>query len=216
MQKNIEKPIKVTLKKFKNKFQVDIGNLEKLPYKKNFFDFILCQGAIHHAKNDMKCFKEIYRVLKTKGKSLIQVHGEAGLINDLTMKLIRPKYRNDHNFRKIINNLFNKNSKKYKNFFFKYYDKETKNIFNHISKYLDDDILLTLKDRILSPKYKTYNEKFLKTYLKKIGFKKIYRIKKKVKFSNIRRMISPVYYQYDNEIAKALYGDGIIHLMVEK
>lgn len=216
MQKHIKKPIRKNLKKHNKKFQIDIGNLEKLPYKKNFFDFILCQGAIHHAKNDLKCFKEIYRVLKPKSKALIQVHGEGGLINDLTMKLIRPKYKNDSNFKKVIDKLLNKKSTKYKQFLFKHYDKETRKIFNYFSKYLDDDLLLTIKDRILAPKYKTYTESFLRSYLQKLGFKKIYRIKKEVKFSNIRRIISPLYFQYDNEISKALYGDGIIHLMMEK
>ena len=36
MHGHIKKPIKENLKKFKIKFQIHIGNLEKLPYKKNF------------------------------------------------------------------------------------------------------------------------------------------------------------------------------------
>ena len=38
---------------------------------------------------------------------------------------------------------------------------------------------LTLKDRILSPQYKMYNEKKLVKKLKQIGFKNIKRVEKK-------------------------------------
>ena len=216
MDKHIKKKIHINLKKFKDKFKVDVGTLEKLPYNKNFFDFILCQGVIHHMDKDLKGFKEIYRTLKKGGKSLIVVHGEGGIINDLIMKIIRPKYYNDRNFKKFVDSLLNNKFKKHKNFLLKNYDEKSKELFFQITRFLDNDILLTMKDRILAPKYKTYNEKNLKILLKKIGFKKIYRIKKKVSFFNIRRLLTPIYHHFDNEIARALYGDGIIHLVVEK
>ena len=165
---------------------------------------------------DLKGFKEIYRTLKKGGKSLIVVHGEGGIINDLTMKIIRPKYYNDRNFKKFVDSLLNNKFKKHKNFLLKNYDEKSKELFFQITRFLDNDILLTMKDRILAPKYKTYDEKNLKILLKKIGFKKIYRIKKKVSFFNIRRLLTPIYHHFDNEIARALYGNGIIHLVVEK
>ena len=83
--KHIKKPISQKLIKYESKFQIDIGSIEKTPYQDNFFDFILCQGVIHHMDNDKKGFKEIYRTLKKGGKALINVHGEGGIINDFTM-----------------------------------------------------------------------------------------------------------------------------------
>jgi ubiquinone/menaquinone biosynthesis C-methylase UbiE len=216
MNKHIKKKIHVNLMEFKKKFKVDVGTLEKLPYKKNFFDFVLCQGVIHHMDKDLKGFEEIYRTLKVGGKSLIVVHGDGGIINDLTMKVIRPKYKNDKHFKNFVDSLLNKKFMKHKSFLIKNYDQQTKELFNYLLKFFDDDILLTMKDRILAPKYKTYNEKDLRILLKKIGFAKIYRIKKKVSFFNIRRLLAPIYHHYDNEISRALYGDGIIHLVVEK
>ena len=64
MHKHIKKPVEKNLKKFKNKFKINIGSLEKLPYPDNYFDFVLCQGVIHHMDNDLKGFQEIFRVLK--------------------------------------------------------------------------------------------------------------------------------------------------------
>jgi hypothetical protein len=144
------------------------------------------------------------------------VDAVGGIINDLTMKIIRPKYNNDKDFKSFIDSLLNNKFKKHKNFLLKNYDRESKELFMKIIGFLDSDILLTMKDRILAPKYKTYNEKNLRILLKKIGYKKIYRIKKKVSFFNIRRLLTPFYHHYDNEISRALYGDGIIHLVVEK
>ena len=135
MDKHIKKKIHINLKKFKNKFKVDVGTLEKLPYKKNFFDFILCQGVIHHMDKDLKGFKEIYRTLKKGGKSLIVVHGEGGIINDLTMKIIRPKYYNDRNFKRFVDSLLNNKFKKHKNFLLKNYDRESKELFFQIIRF---------------------------------------------------------------------------------
>ena len=42
------------------------------------------------------------------------------------------------------------------------------------------------------------------------------RVKKKVKFDNIRSLVAPMYYQHDHLISKALYGDGDIALMLTK
>ena len=46
-----------------------------------------------------------------------------------------------------------------KKFVLTHYDNETKKIFNFFKKYVDKDLILTIKDRILSPKSRAYNEK---------------------------------------------------------
>ncbi len=215
MHEHIKKPISKNLTKFKGKFKISIGSLEKLPYKKDFFDFVLCQGVIHHMDKDLKAFKEIYRVLKKGGHSYITVHGEGGLINDFTMKFLRPRYQNDKVFKKFIDSILKGNNKPF-DFLKKNYTSETKIIFNQFKKLFDNDLRLTIEDRLKAPKYKTYKEKFLNKYLKKIGFKEVKRVKKKVKFYNIRRFVEPLYNHYDSELAKILYGDGIIQLVVKK
>ncbi len=83
-------------------------------------------------------------------------------------------------------------------------------------KLIDDDFIITLKDRILAPKYKMYDEKDLILKLKKIGFKDIYRVRKPVRIKNMRRFLAPFYSKYDHEIARVLYGEGNISLMITK
>ena len=216
LKKHITKPLEKNLSKFKNKFEVNVGSLEKLPYEENFFDFILCQGVIHHMDEDKKGFKEIYRTLKKGGKSFILVHGDGGIINDFTMKIIRPKYKSEPKFKSFIDNILKGNITKHLNFLRKNYDKDTNKLIKKLDFLFDKDLLLSIKDRILAPKYKTYQEKDLRNQLKLIGFKNIYRIKKKVKFNNIRKFVAPLYHHYDNEISRMLYGDGIIQLVVQK
>jgi len=216
LNKHITKPIEKNLSRFKNKFEVNVGSLENLPYEKNFFDFILCQGVIHHMDDDKKGFKEIYRTLKKGGKSFILVHGNGGIINDFTMKIIRPRYKSDPKFKSFINNMLKGNNKKSLKFFKENYDKKTNKLIKNLNFLFDKDLLLTIKDRILAPKYKTYQEKNLRKLLRLIGFKNIYRIKKEVKYNNIRKFVAPLYHHYDNEISRILYGDGIIQLVVQK
>jgi ubiquinone/menaquinone biosynthesis C-methylase UbiE len=44
------------------------ASAEDLPFKKGFFDLIICTNAFHHYYNPSKVLKEVHRVLKSKGK----------------------------------------------------------------------------------------------------------------------------------------------------
>ena len=216
MHSHIKKPINKNLAKYKDKYKLYVGSLEKTPFKSNYFDFVLCQGVIHHMDNDNKGFKEVHRVLKPGGKSHIVVIGENGIIPDILFKVIRPKYKKDKKVKKVIEDIMNKKISKYKTFFKKNLNTNGLKLFNFISNYFDDDFLLTMKDRILSPNYYQYNEKDLKKKLDKIGLKKTYRIKKRVEFNNIRDLVAPMYNHYDHILSRVLYGEGAISLVSTK
>ena len=216
LNKHIIKPINNKLKKFPDKYEINISSIENTNFKKNYFDFILCQGVIHHAKNDENCFKEIKRVLKPGGKCLIMVAGEGGLISDFVMKYLRPQYKQNKNIKKFINKIMYNKISGYKKFYLNNIDNQTKKIVRFLGRFIDEDLFLTIQDRVLPPKYKTFNEQKLVTYLKKMGFGNIYRIKRKVSFNNLRRLLSPFYFNYKHETSRALYGDGDINLMMTK
>ena len=216
LNKHIIRSINTNLQRYKGKYQIDIGSLENTKYKNNYFDFILCQGVINHVNNDLKCLKEIHRTLKKNGKFHLNVAGEGGLFTDFTIKTIRPEYKKNPIVKKFINKIMYNNFDDYKIFFNKNLDKGSKKIFKFLSRFVDEDLFLTIQDRVLSPKQNTYNEKKLKKLLSRMGFKNIYRIKKKVKFKNIRRLLSPLYYNHDSEISRALYGEGDLSLVMTK
>tara|TARA_B110000196_G_C21145100_1_gene666135 strand:+ start:2420 stop:3307 length:888 start_codon:yes stop_codon:yes gene_type:complete len=216
LHKNIIKPVKKNLRKYSGKFHIHEGSLEKAPFKDNYFDFVLCQGVIHHMDNDEKAFKEIHRILKKNGKTYIGVRGEGGLIPKILNDVIVQEYKNNPLVKKLLNEIMNNEFSKYKNFFISNSNNTGKKLLSFLSKYIDEDFILTMKDRILSPKYHQYNEKKLRSKLNKLGLKKIYRIKKKVKYNNIRSLVAPMYYQYDHLISKVLYGDGSIAIVSTK
>ncbi len=62
-------------KKQKIEIETRKGNLWKIPYKKNFFDYAICISALHciSYENHEKVAEEIYRVLKKNGRALIGV-----------------------------------------------------------------------------------------------------------------------------------------------
>jgi len=61
--------------KFKAKFMT--SNLEKLPFKDDFFDLIYCFSTLAHVENIGKCIDEMYRVLKPEGILIISTHKKA-------------------------------------------------------------------------------------------------------------------------------------------
>ena len=55
------------------------GNVLDLPFEDNHFDFILCNGVLHHTKNMEKGLEELYRVLKPFGKAFLYLYASGGL-----------------------------------------------------------------------------------------------------------------------------------------
>lgn len=77
-----------------NKNFITRSNIEKLPFKNNFFDHVFSYGVIHHAKNTDKCFVELNRVLKKNGTMMLFIYGSSGVYFYLIRK-----------FRKIVKSL---------------------------------------------------------------------------------------------------------------
>ena len=48
-----------------------LGDASNMPFKNSTFDFIISSGSLHHWKEPVKVFNEVYRVLKTDGEALI-------------------------------------------------------------------------------------------------------------------------------------------------
>ena len=77
-------------------------------------------------------------------------------------------------------------------------------------------MVLTIKDRLLSPLYIEFSDKDIVNILKKNGFYKIKRLKRRPKFSNIRKYFSNIYENYDSDYAKFLYGSGMPCMFARK
>lgn len=63
--------LNVAREKLGNKVKLIEGDSEYLPYGDNYFDVVMCTESFHHYPNPLKVLKEIYRVLKPKGKFIL-------------------------------------------------------------------------------------------------------------------------------------------------
>ncbi len=70
---NMIKEAKKFVSKKNMKVNLKIGDVTKLPFKDESFDYILCFSMLHHLKDPEKGVKEIYRVLKVGGKAYISI-----------------------------------------------------------------------------------------------------------------------------------------------
>ena len=81
---------------------------------------------------------------------------------------------------------------------------------------VDEDLILTIKDRVLSPLYFQYDFKEVKTLMKKSKFKSIKRVFTYPKYTNLRNLVSYFYSKPDNHYSKLLYGSGLINVLCKK
>jgi|TARA_B110000211_G_C13980605_1_gene509206 ubiquinone/menaquinone biosynthesis C-methylase UbiE len=72
--------IKIANKVFKRKnIQYLQGNVLKLPFKKESFDFVYSSGVIHHTSNFKKGLKELIRVSKKNGYIYLYIYADGGI-----------------------------------------------------------------------------------------------------------------------------------------
>ena len=76
----------------------------------------------------------------------------------------------------------------------------------------DKDIVLTIKDRITAPVYHENSEAEIIEMLKSSGITKVERLVRYPKMNNIRRFLSPLYYQYESKFSHMLYGSGTVQI----
>ena len=214
-----KKKLKKILNQDFSKLDIKIGSVLKMPFKKDLFDFVLCQGVIHHTTNPKKGFKECYRVLKKNGYAYFQMNGKGGLINEFVMTYLRDYYSENKQFKNFVDNANQNNLKKYllyikKNLVIN--NVESNSFLESLAKLIDEDLILSLKDRICSPIYEKYSYEELKKDLKKIGFKKIKRIYTDVKYENLRNIFTHFYRNPNLKESKFLYGSGLINVLVQK
>tara|TARA_X000000950_G_C13895478_1_gene652620 strand:- start:509 stop:1423 length:915 start_codon:yes stop_codon:yes gene_type:complete len=219
-EKNLKKNV---LNENSNKLSVKIGSVLNLPYKNNSFDFVLCQGVLHHTVNPLKGIKECYRVLKKGGFLYIQMMGKGGLIHEFVMTYLRDYYFSNRKFRLFFDRLNKKKFDKLIKFIqknIKFGEKSRnlvgKKFLSILIDLVDEDFILTLRDRIASPIYEKYTFEEIKEILKKCKFKNTRRIYTKVSYKNMRNIFTYFYRFPNDNLSKFLYGSGLLNVISKK
>ncbi len=66
-----EKMLNIAKKTLNNKVELKIGDSEKLPWKDDTFDAVICTDSFHHYPEPEKVLREMARVLTAKGNLII-------------------------------------------------------------------------------------------------------------------------------------------------
>jgi ubiquinone/menaquinone biosynthesis C-methylase UbiE len=69
------------LKKNTQKVYFIQANVLNLPFKDNIFEFIYCNGVLHHTISPYRGFTELTRCLKSKGIIYLGLYGKGGIIS---------------------------------------------------------------------------------------------------------------------------------------
>jgi len=99
------RPILENEAEYVGRWTLDIGNVLDLPYDDNSFEFVVCQGTLHHTKDEMLGLREIYRVLSPGCKAFVTFGGGSeGLMNKFFRDTLHAEYRASPLFAQIVDN----------------------------------------------------------------------------------------------------------------
>ena len=179
-------------------------------------DFVLAQGFFQHMEDEKKVLSEIYRILKPSGKAYVDIVGKGGLIGNFVMKTMREEYSENKSFKEFIDKDLSVSSlKKVLHGMKDSIEKDDSITYKNCIKFLeslsdliDDDLILTIEDRLYAPLYRQTSENEFIDKLKNAGFSDWYRVSRKPSYQNIRKILSPLYKNYNSQLAKILFGDG--------
>ncbi len=69
------------------------GNVHKLPFNDNAFDFIFCNGVLHHTSSVAAGVRELSRVMRGDGAAFLYLYGAGGIFWN-TRTAVRPIFKN--------------------------------------------------------------------------------------------------------------------------
>lgn len=206
------------LKGYEGKYTIDIGSVLSLPYPDNTFDFTHCEGVLHHTTNPMKGLAELCRVTKSGGGMLINVHGKNGIVRDC-MNAMRIRYQRDDTFRGFIDSLNGDTLVKIASWAIeemRLHGDDAGIPNKKLHQYINNDLALTIKDRMQAPIYAELTEQELREFLTEHDFKDIRRITRYPRFQNLRRFLAPFYNAYDNKWSRIFFGEGEPQIVATK
>jgi len=205
-------------------WHADIGSILDLPYESDTFDFALCRGVIHHVSDELTALKEIYRVLRVGGKAFIFVTGKGGILNRFFKETLRDEYRSNPEMRALVESgdieqwlktqIIDLKAKVEPDDEISW--RASVNLLESLYELIDNDLALSVKDMLEAPEYKSYSESEWFGLLERAGFQEYYRVFKKPRYRNVRKIFAPLFVEHDHPLARLLYGDGSMNVIVTK
>ena len=208
------------LQGFEGKYELSLDNVLDMDFPDGFFDYTHCAGVLHHTGDVLQGLRELARVTKQDGTLYVLVNGVGGLARDFT-ELLRQKYQDDGEIKALIDDLDADTLASAARWMLSEMTSYGDGIGEQIpesliSQMFDRDLVLTIKDRILSPVYHQIPEQELVTWLKDHGFTNVTRLARYPTYRNIRRFLSPFYNVHDHWLARLVFGEGAMGFKATK
>lgn len=217
---------KKVLKKYNiplENIQLDSGSVVNLPYDDNTFDFTSCNGVMLHLNNtdeSEKAFAELVRVTKPGGL-LYTVYGTVGGIYEGAINLwIRDYYRNNAEFKNIIDNISPKTFSELLSFISSEIEKHAgeKIDLSSFESLFDVDLCVTIQNVIQAPIRLTQelNQEWVEKQCVKNMCEDLKRLQRYVKRENVRKFLAPFHFNKEHWVSRLLYGEGNLEFICRK
>lgn len=208
---------------FADRWRVDVGSLSGLPYADGAFDFVLCQGVLHHVEDDLAALREIHRVLGDGGKAYVAVAGAGGIMTRIFFGTLRDEYGTNRDFARLVDTASADWVRDQLAFLAAKLEddgteqhRQARMLLDALAGLIDRDFLLTVRDRLQAPIYRTYAERDFADMLRRVGFREWYRVSRRPHYRNLRRVVSYLYGDPGHPLARLLYGDGALNVVATK
>jgi hypothetical protein len=186
-----------------------------------FFEFVHCSGVLHHTTDLFKGLSELAKVTKHGGTIYLGIFGAGTEILSQITDLFRSEYVANTEFRSLIDTLDREKILESLSYIYAELKNHDDSIIKKIpleiiSSLIDNDLILTIKDRVTAPIYENTPMKEIVSGLESNEFRNIERLKRYPKIDNIRGLLSPLYYNHDSQLSKILLGEGFIQIKAIK
>ena len=210
------------LRQFGDRSILQSEDVLNLSFDNNRFDFVHCAGVLHHTADPEKGFRELARVTMVTGQQFISIMGTGKGLIYVCVNHLRDLYKKDAEFRKTIDNM-NVDSLTHNVEWIldekEKYEGCTSEEKDYFRGMFDNDLILTIKDRLQAPTYHRFDfsEAQIRGWYEREGYKNIRRITRYTKyFKNMRKYFVPMYYHYDHPLSRLLFGEGYIQMIGTK
>lgn len=198
--------------KFQGRYELMRGNVLDLPFADATFDYVHCQGVLHHTVNPRQGFAELARVVRPGGYVYMTVFGTSGLFREAE-DFFREKYQKDEKLRFWVDNLTGELLKSYVQWTNDHLEEDIPKIPMDL---FDEDLAVTIKDRLQAPLYSRHSQAEIFSWFEEEGLSPRRISRYAGGYKNFRRYFCPQYKHYAHPISQLFNGDGLVQVIGQK
>ena len=201
------------------------GSVDNLPFPDNSFDMVFSNGVLMHLRDLDQinaAFTEMSRVTRPGGYLYVLLGTPGGLFEAELLPAIRRYYRDNREFRELIDNLNPTHFAELFDIIRQGMARHTKEILplngSQIATLFSIEFCTFIQNIVQVPKriVLEMDEQFVIDSFVNNGFAQPKRCKRYVKRTDFRQYLAPLHYDSDNPYSRILYGPGNLEYIAQK